>query len=181
MTLTEEDFFIYTLLEFFFLYTTEISVRVDDATVFLEQSANWNEERRLGRNSRLRHLQEGGGMLASQEYASRAITVTLQASYFEASYSSTAAGTNISKNETMASNSEVKKAIVDLVQENRQDFIISLRGGNELYFMQVDDLTVKSVQDVNALLLESQQSAVSKSSVDDVNAVESGSHVGGMC
>jgi hypothetical protein len=178
MTLTEEDFFVYTLLEFFFLYTTVISVRVDDATVFLEQSANWNEERRLGRNSRLRHLQEGGGMLASQEYASRAITVTLEAAYFDASYPS---GDNISKNETTASNSEVEKAIVDLVQENRQDFIISLRGGNELYFMQVDDLTVKSVQDVNALLLESQQSAVSKSSVDDVNAVESGSHVGGMC
>jgi PHD/YefM family antitoxin component YafN of YafNO toxin-antitoxin module len=153
------------------LYTTVISVRVDDAAIFLEQSASWKEERR----NRLRHLQEG--MLASQEYASRAITVTLQAAYFEASYPS---GTNIN-NETTASNSEVEKAIVDLVRENRQDFIISLRGGDELYFMQVDDLILKSVQDVDALLLESQQSAVSKSSVDDVNAVESGSHVGGMC
>jgi hypothetical protein len=129
----------------------------------MQQTVDWVEETARTRRH-LRKLQQQ--QLTSQEYVSRAITVLVQAAYVPASY----------LNET-----DVETTIVDLVQANKQDFVISLRGGDESYFMQVDDIQAKAVEEVTLAPPATAVDAESKSVEEAKEApeVESGSNVGG--
>ena len=145
MTTQEEEFFIYELLEFFFLNSPE-NVRVNDAKVWYQQRVNW-----VDRKSR--RLQG----LGSQELASRAVTVILQVAFLEAGLAE----------------SEVGRAVVDALQQSKEDLVISLRGGDASYFMQIDAIQAEAIE--RATLAP----VATPNFLAETKAVESSSNVGG--
>lgn len=145
MTIGEEEFFIYELLEFFFLHTPE-TLTVDDARVWYQERVEW-----VAADARKTRWLEG---LDFQEFESRAVTMILQAAYFEASFSEP----------------DIGSAIVDIIQQNNEDFVIALRGGDAAYFMQVGEIQARAIE----------QATVAPVATPALQAAEPSSSVGGM-
>ena len=99
-----------------------------------------------------RKLQE----LGAQALVSRALTVILQVAY-HGNYT----------------NFEIGNAIVNLIQNNSEDLVISLRGGDLSYFAQVDAVEAKAIE-------ETTLAPIGAPLVEKESEEPAGSNAGGM-
>lgn len=95
-----------------------IFYRINDAELWYQQ--------RVQNPSRRRKLQE----LGAQELVSRALTFILQVAYY-GNYT----------------NFEIGNAVVNIIQNNSEDLVISLRGGDLSYFAQVDAIEARAIEE----------------------------------
>lgn len=119
MTEQEEDDFVYELLEFYFIHAYDF-LRVKFAQVWYQQKIDWVDDTR-----KLRGLQG----LSSQELVTNAVTVILQVTYFGA-----------------YPEEDISAAVTFIIKENEEDLVISLRGKGTTYFMQLDAIQVKTIE-----------------------------------